>query len=257
MNSARSKKILLACLLAALPVYADLVVGLDAAAKQDWKTAYREFQESANHGNANAEVNLGNLYMRGLGVEQNYEAARRWYEKAALQGNPIAEAKLGVIYYYGLGVPESRPFAAEWLQKAADQGDAHSAMILGEMYSSGDGIAKDRNHAYVWYTISQELGNHEADLPRNTLASELSSLEIHNALERVNHWRESYAAQVEKANRQASREVRSPEAGATRGTAPADPAKKPSQVPAPEKGQTKDSAKTWEGLDAKMTRKIN
>lgn len=180
---------------------ADLAQGLDAAAREDWPTAYREFKESALRGNGNAAVNLGNLYMRGLGVTQDYGQARSWYEKAALESNPIAEAKLGLMYYLGLGVEENRTRAAEWFQKAGDQGDAHSAMTLAEMYVAGDGVSQNRTEAYIWYTIASELGYHEADQPRITLASELPGVEINTALERVAIWRKSYEQQVEKAGR--------------------------------------------------------
>lgn len=180
---------------------ADLSRGLDAAALQDWSTAYREFKESALRGNSNAAVNLGNLHMRGLGVPQDYGQARAWYEKAALESNPIAEAKLGILYYMGLGVEENRTRAAEWFQKAGDQGDAHSAMTLGEMYLAGDGVPLSRTEAYVWYSIASDLGYREAEEPRIKLASELPSAEINRALERVEVWRKSYEQQVEKAAR--------------------------------------------------------
>ncbi|MEY2696302.1 MAG: hypothetical protein RL333_440 [Pseudomonadota bacterium] len=182
-------------------IWADLAQGLDAAAKEDWPTAYREFKESALRGNTNAAVNLGNLYMRGLGAPQDYAQARAWYEKAALESNPIAEAKLGVIFYVGLGVEENRTRAAEWFQKAGDQGDAHSAMTLAEMYLAGDGVPTNRTEAYIWYTIASDLGYREAEEPRIKLATELPGAEINKALERVDVWRKSYDQQVEKAAR--------------------------------------------------------
>lgn len=193
--------LLFLALLAPSVTQADLAQGLDAAAREDWPTAYREFKESALRGNGNAAVNLGNLYMRGLGVPQDYGQARAWYEKAALESNPIAEAKLGVLYYVGLGVEENRTRAAEWFQKAGDQGDAHSAMTLAEMYLVGDGVPLSRTEAYIWYTIASELGYREAEEPRIKLASEIPGAEINAALERVEVWRKSYDQQVEKAAR--------------------------------------------------------
>jgi TPR repeat protein len=224
---------------------ADLAGGLDAAARQDWATAYREFKEAAAHGNANAEINLGNLYMRGLGVNQSYEEARSWYEKSATQGNPIAEAKLGVLYYYGLGVEENRTRAAEWFQKAGDQGDAHSAMTLGEMYSIGEGIPSSRTEAYIWYTIASELGNQAADEPRFKLAAELSAGEISSALERVEHWRNAYALQVEKANRHAAKTPTPPEKITTdpKQQAPQVAHKKSAPSPSPKTGSLKSVKK--------------
>ncbi len=246
-----SPQILLALLLPTLS-RADLGQGLDAAAREDWPTAYREFKESALRGNGNAAVNLGNLYMRGLGVAQDYYQARAWYEKAALESNPIAEAKLGLLYYLGLGVEENRTRAAEWFQKAGDQGDAHSAMTLAEMYLAGDGVPVSRREAYVWYTIASELGYKEAETPRITLATELSGAEINSALERVEVWRKSYDQQVEKASRLMAKKSK-PEQATDQSTEKAAPAsiplpktpaeKKPSRKKKPEGLKREDQTK--------------
>ena len=223
-------------------IWADLAQGLDAAAKEDWPTAYREFKESALRGNANAAVNLGNLYMRGLGVPQDYTQARAWYEKAALESNPIAEAKLGVMYYVGLGIEENRTRAAEWFQKAGDQGDAHSAMTLAEMYLVGDGVPTNRTEAYIWFTIASDLGYREADEPRTKLATELPAAEINTALERVDGWRKSYDQQVEKAARLTAKRSAPPEAAEqpSKETHPAlkSPAGAPSEKKTPRKRKT-------------------
>lgn len=180
---------------------ADLAEGLDAAAKRDWPRALTAFQGAAERGNSNAQVNLGNLYLRGLGVPQDDQVAFSWYERAALQGNAIAEAKLAVLYYHGLGTPENRPRAAEWFQKAADQGDPHAALVLGEMKLAGDGIPPNPVEAYLWFSIADELGNEEAAVPRATLARELSSTDIHHALDRLTLWRDSYQQRLDKAAR--------------------------------------------------------
>ena len=225
---------LLLALLAPTLTRADLAQGLDAAAKEDWPTAYREFKESAVRGNTNAAVNLGNLYMRGLGVPQDYTQARAWYEKAAMESNPIAEAKLGVIYYLGLGIEENRTRAAEWFQKAGDQGDAHSAMTLAEMYLAGDGIRQNRTEAYIWFTIASELGYREADEPRIRLAAELPGAEINTALERVEIWRKSYDQQVERAARLTAKGNK-PSESTAKSPSDAHSAAKAPAAPTPEK----------------------
>lgn len=237
---------LLLALLTPTLTRADLAQGLDAAAREDWATAYREFKESALRGNANAAVNLGNLYMRGLGVPQDYAQARAWYEKAALESNPIGEAKLGVLYYLGLGVDENRTRAAEWFQKAGDQGDAHSAMTLGEMYLAGDGVPQSRTEAYVWYTIASELGYREAEQPRIKLAAELPGAEISAALERVDIWRKSYAVQVEKAARLTAKKTKPTDAGVPTPEAAHPDSKPSSETPKAEKKTTRK--KKPEGL---------
>lgn len=201
---------------------ADLAEGLDAAAKRDWPKALAAFSGAAERGNSNAQVNLGNLYLHGLGVPQNDQAAFLWYERAALQGNAIAEAKLAVLYYHGLGTPENRPRAAEWFQKAGDQGDPHAALVLAEMKLSGDGIPQNRVEAYLWFSIAEELGHEEAVQPRATVAEALSAADIRQALDRLSLWREGYQQRLEKAARRTrpTATTHPPEASADSRTGP-------------------------------------
>ena len=90
---------LLTVLLVSLPVRADLQTGVDAIVRRDYATALNAFKPLAEKGNVAAQVNLGNLYMKGLGVEQNYHLAQHWYLKAAEQGERMAQTKLGILYY--------------------------------------------------------------------------------------------------------------------------------------------------------------
>ena len=56
----------------------------------------------ANNGDAKAQLNLGNAYSNGKGVEQSYSQAVYWWKKAAEQGNVVAQYNLGIAYYDGV-----------------------------------------------------------------------------------------------------------------------------------------------------------
>ncbi len=71
---------------------------------QSWTEAVRWFNIAANHGLAEAQYNLGNLYERGICVSTDLGAARKWYRKAADQGNGDAASSLADMYTNGLGV---------------------------------------------------------------------------------------------------------------------------------------------------------
>ncbi len=179
--------------------HADLSKGLQAAAEQRWVEAYNEFKGPAAAGNSNAQVNLGNLYLKGLGVAQSDARAFDWFEKAALQGNPLGEGKLAILYFYGLGVPSDHRKAAEWFLKAADQGDAGAARILADFYSNGDGVEKRPDEAYLWASVAADLGHPEGEALRSQLASALSPVELNAALTRLNGWREQQDRRLEAA----------------------------------------------------------
>ena len=184
--------LLLAFELLTYPAQADLAKGLDAVMAGHWPAALAEFKPLANKGDPDAQVNLGNLYMRGLGVEQDYGTALSWYEKAAHQGHPTGQSKLAVMLYYGLGVKENHTEAAQWFLKAAERGDPSAAMVIAELYDKGDGIAASKIDAYVWLSIAADLGKEDALSQRAHLANALSPNEMNTALTRLNVWRREH-----------------------------------------------------------------
>lgn len=178
-----------ACLCGA--AYAEGDAGVKAVERGDYPAALREFKQAAERGEPAAQVNLGNLYMKGLGVEQDYAAAERWYRQAAERGDPIGQSKLGILYYYGLGVDKNTDEAARWFVKAAEQGESSAAAVLGSMYAEGEGVIRDNVKAYYWYTLAADGGQTDALEARATLVDEMTPGEIGEALQRVGDWREA------------------------------------------------------------------
>lgn len=86
--------------------------------RANYKTALQVWMPSAEQGNLEAQVNVGEIFERGLGGQPNYEAALIWYQKAAEQGNARAQFNLGTLYEQGLGVPKDKIMALNWYRKA-------------------------------------------------------------------------------------------------------------------------------------------
>ncbi len=68
--------------------------GYDAYERGDIDMAILIWQELALDGNATAQLNLGQLYRLGQGVEQDDEEAVKWYIMAARNGSEIASVTL-------------------------------------------------------------------------------------------------------------------------------------------------------------------
>lgn len=179
--------------LAAATTRADLAAGLDAVERRDYAAARVEFEMPAQKGDPDAQVNLGNLYMRGWGVPQDYAAAFDWYRKAAEQNSRLAQGKLGVLHYYGLGTVKDSSEAARWFERAADQGDANAQSTLGTLYAQGDGVSRNLIKAYFWLTLGFEFGDTAANALRQQLAEEMTPGEISDALGRIDEWKRERA----------------------------------------------------------------
>lgn len=159
-----------------------------AIERRDYSAAFAEFKPMAEQGMPEAQVNLGNLYMKGLGVPLDYVEARHWYEQAARQGDATAESKLGLLHFYGLGTPIDMSEAARWFSKAAEQGDASAQAVLGSLHASGNGVDKDNAQAYFWYTLAAEQGNQNAADAKDSLVDEMAPGEMALALDHLAEW---------------------------------------------------------------------
>lgn len=169
-------------MLISLAVQADLDAGIEAVARRDFAAALAEFKPLAEKGDVAAQVNLGNLYMKGLGVRQNYVEALRWYRNAAEQNEPMAQSKLGILYYYGLGVAQDYAEAGLWFRKAADQGESGAQAVLGSLYALGEGLPRDYAQAYYWYSLAAEQGNPDALAGRASIVDEMTPGQMDEAL---------------------------------------------------------------------------
>lgn len=186
-------------LLLALSAQADFQAGLEALAVRDYAAALQNLKPLAEQGNAAAQVNLGNLYMKGWGVEQDYHAARRWYQRAADQGERMAQSKLGILYYHGLGVPKDSIEASKWFQQAAEQGMASAQSVLAALYAEGDGVRQDLARAFYWYTLAAEQGDAEAAKGRKSLEEDMTPGQRDEALRLLAESRKARSEQDEKA----------------------------------------------------------
>ena len=70
------------------------------------------------------------MYANGEGVPENYAEAVKWYRKAADHGDADAQNNLGLMYAMGNGVPENSISAYVWLSMAKTQGQTNAAKVL-------------------------------------------------------------------------------------------------------------------------------
>ncbi|MCR4898177.1 MAG: sel1 repeat family protein [Acholeplasmatales bacterium] len=132
-------------------------IGLDC--EKDYIKAFHLFKDAAEHGNIDAQKNLGNCYYYGNGIKQNYEKAYKWYKLAADQGYNKAQNNLANCYYLGLGVEKDYKEAFKWYESSAKQGSIAAQNNLGNCYYYGKGVTTNYKEAFKWYKLSADQGN--------------------------------------------------------------------------------------------------
>ena len=135
-----------------------------------------DFEETrtAEGGNADAQIILGQMYAEGTGVTQDAVQAVKWYRVAAERGDPESQYRLGGMYDRGEGVVQDQVEAAMWYQRAARQGHVDAVWRIGVMNEDGIGVTQDLVEAYAWFDFGCKIG-HKGFLPRLRATERLKS----------------------------------------------------------------------------------
>ena len=111
-----------------------------------------DLQKLAEHGDADAQWQLGVRYHNGEEVPRDDTRAMLWFLRAAEQGHVTAQATLGAYYWAGRGVPQDLSRAYFWSALAFAQGDENSRSRLEGLASqmTKSQIAAARQQAEIW-----------------------------------------------------------------------------------------------------------
>lgn len=144
----------------------ELSDGIAAVRKKDYYNAVRLLMPLAKAGNAQAQLEVGDLYYHGHGVKESDQEALRWYEQAARQGLAQAQFQAGNMYAYGLGVDagdaDADRKAALLYFEAARQGHRDAQYGLAILILAGKGIERDDAEAYKWMKRAADQGHEDA-----------------------------------------------------------------------------------------------
>ena len=120
----------------------------------DYARALAAWRPLAIEGNAEAQNNLGLLYLDGKGVPANLGEAVRYFQLSAAAGSALGQNNLGGLYRDGRGVPQDFARAARWFAASASQGNTAGMYNLGLMYELGQGMKADPIEASMWHSLA-------------------------------------------------------------------------------------------------------
>ena len=112
------------------------------------------------------------------------------------QGDADAQFNLGAMYLDGKGVPRDTAEAAKWTRRAAEQGHAGAQNNLGLIYENGEDVVQNLVQAHKWYNLAvsrassseQEL-REKAVRNRDRAAARLAPAELAKAQRLAREWR--------------------------------------------------------------------
>lgn len=86
--------------------------------------------DCAEAGHADAQYELGNMYLLGHGVQKDAATAAHWYHHAAQQGHVEAQYSYGLMLLDGNGVTEDTREGFDWVFKAAFSGHGEAKKVF-------------------------------------------------------------------------------------------------------------------------------
>ena len=117
-------------------------------------------QASAEEGNAQAMLLLGDCLKNGWGTAPDPEAAFGWFQKAAEAGNSSGMIAVANCYAGGIGTEPDPEQCFQWSMRAADLKKDSAGMVnVASCYESGYGTEQDTEQAFLWYEEAAKTGN--------------------------------------------------------------------------------------------------
>ena len=147
----------------------------------EYKKALQIFEQLSNAGDSQAQYDLSQMYLQGIGTNKNIEKGWVWMNRAANGGNVQAMLELAVRYQKSPALENSEQMAFMWFQKAAMAGSAAGQYNLAHLYEDGNQTPVDLVQAYVWMVLSHNSGNPMAGSEAKQLKAKLSAAELEKA----------------------------------------------------------------------------
>lgn len=140
--------------------------GCDAVGHRDYSRAAELWKLSASCGYPKGELNLGNLYAHGAGVDKNIQEAQALYQKAVIENDGLSENNLGVLFMTEATLLNYQQ-AHHYFQNSLDKGCFAAQCHLGlfeqygleglEQRSLENALIRYRAAAHHGYPLAQLL----------------------------------------------------------------------------------------------------
>lgn len=115
--------------------------------QKKYDEAIKWYMRAAEQGYSISEMNLAQMYEKGMGVKQDFAEAKKWYRKSMERGGGEALYRLASLNEKTGDYPE----AIRLYRRGIKQDDYRAMIALGEMFEQGRGVKKDEAQAVQLY----------------------------------------------------------------------------------------------------------
>lgn len=143
---------------------------MSAMRSGNFAEAYCILRPYAERGNADAQYNIGWMYLNGYGLAINDSLALEWWKRASQQGNVDANFSIAMLYSLGEGqVKKDMEKAVDYYLLAAQAGHEDARLIIRSMLARNDKAIRERKQEII-STYGNLLGDlYRVKVPRANL----------------------------------------------------------------------------------------
>jgi len=157
--------------------------------RANYQTALKVWRDSADAGDPEAMNYVGEIYLKGLGIDPNYALAMTWFKQAADKGNNRAKINLGYMYEEGLGVPKDEVQALNLYREA--QGITGDDLV----FSSTVQVELQQKDTQI-QNLQEQVKDLQNQLDEKKKALDQSQSELNDTQARLDKVRSSVGAEV-------------------------------------------------------------
>ena len=140
----------LIALMAAPLEASDVSDAINAMRAGNFAEAYCVLKPYAESGDAEAQYNIGWMYLNGYGLMMNDSKALEWWQRASDQGYTDASFSIAMLYSLGEGqVEKDTDKAIEYYLMAVEDGHEDANMIVRSMLARDDESIRQRKQEIV------------------------------------------------------------------------------------------------------------
>ena len=128
----------------------DLDDAVGAMRTGNFAVAYCIMRPLADSGDADAQYNIGWMYLNGYGLRIDDSLALEWWQKASQQGHTDASFSIGMLYSLGEGeVTKDLDKAIDYYLLAVEDGHEDAIVLVQSMMMRNDASIRNRLHLIV------------------------------------------------------------------------------------------------------------
>jgi TPR repeat protein len=152
-----------------------------SADKPDLLNGYSHLLSASTGGIAEAQNELGLLYLSGKLGTADIPAAAAWFGRAAQSGYAASQNNLATLYERGAGVPQNLQSAGQLYLLAAQQGHGPATLALARWQAQGIGGKADLPKAWALATVAADRGEKGAAPLIKQLEEKLDAKQLEDA----------------------------------------------------------------------------